>query len=106
MIMMRMMRRKRSEEENAHWFAPPSSQLDCQVVQVELQFQQGKISFNQILANYRSRGPRLLTVGYSGIYDLWPFLEFPPYLFYRTVVVYLDEANHLEYHIRHYQHHI
>ena len=38
MRIVRMMRRKRSEEENAHWFAPPSSQLDCQVVQVGLQF--------------------------------------------------------------------
>ena len=28
----------RSEEETAHWFVPPSSQLDCQVVQVGLQF--------------------------------------------------------------------
>ena len=36
--MMRIVRRKRSEEENAHWFAPLSSQLDCQVVQVGLQF--------------------------------------------------------------------
>ena len=42
----------RSEnEETAHWFAPPSSQLDCLVVQVGLQFPTKK-DFSKLLHGF------------------------------------------------------